>query len=330
MKKFVLKTIVYILLILLVLEVIVRVFHLYTEDPPRFIDEYGVEKRVPDHDGYAVTGNRNQNFSKFHINKAGFNSFREFTPSTDTYEMALIGDSFIEGFHQDFTNSIGKQIENQTNGVQVYEYGYAGYDFANQMHLVYAYQDDFKLIDQIVLYLNYDNDLGRAEYEPNKDRIKMLSSTLFKIRDNIKLLAYGSKIGIVEPLKKLAQRGVAFNETDKGYQTNELKDSEEAKLKQDQERIANFKNLIKLYGFDKSKTSLLLDSRKTSERFLTFCRDNDIRYIDFSISFENSKKPTTLIYDHHWNSHGRALIAKELANYLKKAKSSKPLPNTAE
>ncbi|CAM4294223.1 hypothetical protein [Zobellia nedashkovskayae] len=320
MKKFILKSVLYILLILLLLEVIVRVFHLYTEDPPRFIDVYGVEKRVPDHDGYAVTGNRNQNYSKFHINKAGFNSFREFTPSADKYEMALVGDSFIEGFHQDFSNSIGKQIENQTEGVEVYEYGYAGYDFANQMHLVHAYEKDFQFIDQIVLYLNYENDLGRAVYEPNKDRIKMLSSTLFKIRDNIKLLAYGSKIGIVEPLKKLAQRGVAFNEPEKGYQTNELKDSEEEELKRDQKRIENFKSLINLYGLDKSKTSLLLDSRKTSERFLDFCRNNGIRYIDFAPNFEASKKPTTLIYDHHWNAHGRSLIAKELADYLKKTK----------
>ncbi|MGS0527560.1 hypothetical protein ACU8V7_22660 [Zobellia nedashkovskayae] len=277
---------------------------------------------MPDHDGYAVTGNRNQNYSKFHINKAGFNSFREFTPSADKYEMALVGDSFIEGFHQDFSNSIGKQIENQTEGVEVYEYGYAGYDFANQMHLVHAYEKDFQFIDQIVLYLNYENDLGRAVYEPNKDRIKMLSSTLFKIRDNIKLLAYGSKIGIVEPLKKLAQRGVAFNEPEKGYQTNELKDSEEEELKRNQKRIENFKSLINLYGLDKSKTSLLLDSRKTSERFLDFCRNNGIRYIDFAPNFEASKKPTTLIYDHHWNAHGRSLIAKELADYLKKNKKN--------
>ncbi|MBU2945645.1 hypothetical protein [Zobellia uliginosa] len=320
MRKFILKSVLYILLILLLLEVIVRVFHLYTEDPPRFIDKYGVEKRIPDHDGYAVTGNRNQNFSKFHINKAGFNSFREFNPSADKFEMALIGDSFIEGFHQDFSNSIGKQIENKVKDVEVYEYGYAGYDFANQMHLVYAYHKDFQLIDKIVLYLNYENDLGRAEYEPNKGRIKMLSSTVFKIRDNIKLLAYGSKIGIVEPLKKLAQGGIAFNETDKAYKTNELKDSEAEKLKIDKQRIANFKNLIELYGFDKSKTSLLLDSRKTSDRFLDFCRNNGIKYIDFAPKFENSKKPTTLIYDHHWNAYGRSLIAKELADYLKEQK----------
>ncbi|MUH36902.1 hypothetical protein D9O36_13695 [Zobellia amurskyensis] len=317
MKKFILKSVLYIFLILILLEIIVRVCHLYGEDPPRYIDEYGVEKRVPDNDGYAVTGNRKMNYSKFHINKAGFNSFREFTPSIDKYEMALIGDSFIEGFHQDFSNSIGKQIEDQTHGIEVYEYGYAGYDFANQIYLVHAYKNDFQYIDQIVLYLKYENDLERDIYKPNTDRIKLLSSTIFKIRNNIKLLSYGTKIGILSPIKNLVKRGMAFNNSTEGYQTNELKGSKAEELKVDQKRIANFKKLIEVYGFDKNKTSLLLDSRTTSERFLEFCRSNNIRYIDFSTSFKNSKKPTTLIYDHHWNAHGRSIIAKVLAHDLK-------------
>ncbi|MGB7393872.1 MAG: hypothetical protein WA913_05730 [Pricia sp.] len=319
MKKFILKSLLYIFLILLLLEGIVRMFHLYTEDPPRFIDEKGVEKRVPDNTGYAVTGNRNQNFSEFHINKMGFNSHREFKPSAAGYEVALIGDSFIEGFHQDYDSSTGKRIEQKVDGIEVYEYGYAGYDFANQMHLVHAYAEDFELIDEIILYLNYDNDLGRAEYEPNHARIRMLSSTVFKIRDNIKLLAYGSKIGIIEPLKKLAQGGDAFGNEQDGYETNALDEEPEAdRQEEDEQRIANFRSLIDLYGFDKGKTALLLDSRKTSARFLNFLRRNDIRYIDFAERFKASQKPTNLIYDKHWNTNGRELIAEEVANYLKK------------
>jgi len=301
------------------LEVIVRVFHLYTEDPARFIDEYGVEKRVPNNNGYAVTGNRNQNFSEFEINDAGFNSYREFNPTREKYEVALIGDSFIEGFHQDYNESTGKKIEDQVKDIEVYEYGYAGYDLANQMHLINAYQEDFKLIDQIIIYLNYKNDLGRGVYKPNYGRIKMLSSTLFKIRDNIKLLAYGSKIGILEPLKRLAQGGDAFDDTEQGYHTNKMIDTEKDQ-EDDKKRIDNFKNLIDLYGFDKSKTTILLDSRKTSPAFLNFCTKNDIKYLDFSERFQNSKKPTTLIYDHHWNAHGRALIADEIAAYIKALK----------
>lgn len=321
MKRFILKSALYIILILLLLEGLVRVLHLYTEDPPRFIDDYGVEKRVPDHSGYAVTGNRNQNFSEFHINKAGFNSHREFEPGAGKYEVALVGDSFIEGFHQDFYSSTGKRIEEKIKGIEVYEYGYAGYDFANQMHLVNAYKDDFELIDKIILYLNYENDLGRGIYEPNHGRIKMLSSTLFKLRDNIKLLAYGSKIGIVEPLKKLAQGGNAFQDTEDAYKNNALNgESDDEKRKKDEQRIDNFKSLIALYGLDKDKTAILLDSRNTSPRFLDFLKENGIRYIDFAQRFAKSDKSTNLIYDHHWNAHGRELISEEIAAYIKEVK----------
>ena len=322
MKKFILKSVLYIFLILLLLEGLVRILHLYTEDPPRFIDEYGVEKRMPDEKGYAVTGNRNQNFSEFSINKAGFNSHREFEPGADTYEVALVGDSFIEGFHQDYDFSIGKQIEDKLSDVAIFQYGYAGYDFANQMHLVHAYADDFELIDDIILYLNYENDLGRGKYEPNHARISMLSSTVFKIRDNIKLLSYGSKIGIVEPLKKLAQGGKAFGDTEDAYKNNTLKEDDETKQKKkDAESIDNFISLINLYGLDKSKTAILLDSRTTSFRFIDFLNEKHIRYIDFAERFEQSERPTNLIYDKHWNPHGRELISEEIVDYILKHRS---------
>ena len=316
MKKFILKSLLYVFLILLALEGLVRVLHLYTEDPPRYIDEYGVEKRVPGSTGYSVTGNRNQNFSEFRINEDGFNSKNEFNPTEKGYEVALIGDSFIEGFHQDYYISTGEKIEERTNDISVYEYGYAGYDLANQMHLINAYKDQFSLIDKIVIYLNYESDLSRGEYSPNHDRIRMLNSTIFKIRDNIKLLAYGSKIGILESFKRLAQ-GKAFNEPKRGYQENDVKLSKEEISTQDRNRLDNFKNLISLYGFDKNKTVILLDSRKTSENFLKYCKNEGIEVIDFAPAFKASTKSTTLIYDHHWNEHGRDLIADTVANYLK-------------
>ncbi|SHG36661.1 hypothetical protein [Flagellimonas flava] len=317
MKKFLIRIVAYIFLILVVIEVLVRVFHLYTEDPPRFIDKLDVEKRVPGHKGYAVTGNRNQNFSEFNINEAGFNSHREFTPSKVKYEIALIGDSFIEGFHQDYYDSTGKKIEQQLNGVEVYEYGYAGYDLANQLHLMHSYKDEFELIDEIIVYLNYESDLERAEYEPNFGRITMLSSTVFKIRDNIKLLAYGSKIGILEPVKKL----ITGQGSENTSEDPEPEDEYEITPDMEQEYLENFKNLVRLYGFDKCKTTILLDSRKTSTSFLDYCEANNFKYIDFASKFEDASKPVTLIYDWHWNNHGRELIAECIVDFIKTRKN---------
>ncbi len=306
----------YVALILLIVEITVRVFHLYTEDPPRYIDEFGVEKRLPDNTGYAVTGNRNQNYSKFHINNAGFNSHREYTPTSGKFEIALIGDSFIEGFHQDYYDSTGKKVEDRVSDSEVYEYGYSGYDLANQMHLINAYKNDFDLIDEIIIYLNYESDLDRGVYEPNYDRIKMVASIPFKIRDNIKILAYGSKIGILEPLKRMVT-GKAFEETKNAFQTNEVKtlDEEQERII-DLQRIENFKSLVNLYGFNKNKTTILLDLRKTSQRFVDYCIANNINYVDFGDNLKKSKRSTTLIYDKHWNNHGRDIIASTIADYI--------------
>ncbi|WP_420600864.1 hypothetical protein [Flagellimonas sp.] len=320
MKKLILKIAFYLIAIIALLELMVRAFHLHTDDPPRYIDKFGVEKRVPGHNGYSVTGNRNQTFSAFKINKEGFNSFREFSPTKDGYEIAIIGDSFIEGFHIDYTNSIGKKIEDNLKYGEVYEYGYAGYDLANQMHLIYSNKEQFDLIDEIIIYLNFQNDLKRNEYVPNTSRIALLSSLPFKIRDNIKLLSYASGIGVLDPIKtffvkKLPERKAMTQNSDDGIQIAEKISAQEEKV-----LLENFKDLITLYGFDKTKTSILLDKRETGDRFLAYCNQNDINIIDFSTAFSQSKKPTTLIYDWHWNEHGRDLIAKEISDYIKKRK----------
>ncbi|PWL38506.1 hypothetical protein DKG77_09595 [Flagellimonas aquimarina] len=313
MVKLFVKSLVYIFLILLALELLVRVFHLYPEDSPRYIDNHGVEKRVPHFRGYSVTGNRRQNFSEYRINNQGFNSYREFTPSHSKNELALIGDSFIQGFHQNYYNSIGKKIENRTDEIEVYEYGYAGWDLADQLHLIHAYSDDFEKIDKIIIYVKYPMDFQRPDYVPNINRIRTLNSTTFKIRDNIKLLYYASQIGILDPVKN-----IIIAQQDTKNNTNQSKKADQATNRElDNIYIENFEKLLKKYPLDKTKTSLLLDKRHTSPTFISYCEENGIDIIDFGFRFEQSKRPVTLIYDKHWSNHGRSLVAQSIVSHLK-------------
>lgn len=311
MLQFLKKIGIYSILIVVMLELLVRVFHLYTEDPPRFIDEFNVEKRIPGYTGYSVTGNRRQNFSRFNINAQGFNSYRAFTPTRDKIELALIGDSFIQGFHEDFDNSIGRKIEERTLDIAVYEYGYAGWDMADQLHLLHAYKTDFDKIDYIIIYMDYATDLNRDAYEPNVDRIALLNSFAFRLRRKIKLLYYASEIGVLD----------AFRNFISGKKAKEIPilDSKDSIVALNNTNyIKNFKNLLQSYPINKSKTYFLLDERKTSPNFIDFCKEQDIKLIDFGASFNSSKKPTDLTYDQHWNNHGRSilatLIAKKLSN----------------
>lgn len=312
MKKLILKSLLYLFFIIIVLEIVIRVFNLYTVDPIRHIDEYEVEKYVPHQTGYNATGNRRQNYAEYKINSFGFNSFREFTPSGDKLEIALVGDSFIEGLHQDYYDSTGKKIErNLKNKVEVYEYGYAGYDLANQLFLVHAYKNHFEKIDHIIYYLKYENDLERGTFAPSYDRITLVESPLFKFRDNFKLIGYTLSIGIIDPIKNMLIDIMNGDKKTKNKSTDE-------KLNQDLKSLENFKKLINTFGFDKDKMSFLLDSRATSDIFLNYFKENGYNIIDFSKAFKASNTPPTLIYDMHWNNHGRELVADEISSYISK------------
>ncbi len=316
MKKLILKSVLYIFLILLVLEVLVRVFHLSKDTPTRFLDKHEVEKWFPNQNGFSVTGNRRQNFSEYHINSSGYNSYREFTPSKDKIEIALVGDSFIEGFHQDFYNSIGKKIENAIPSLEVYEYGYAGYDFADQLHLIDSYKKQFDLINHIILGLKFSNDLTRGEYKVVTSRLN-LESPLNRLLKKSKLLVYCKSIGILDPPQEFVYKFINLLQPKPKAKTIDKKEIERIKLEEEKRFLANFESLIARYGFEKERYTLLLDSRITSPIFMSYLKKHNFRYIDYASSFESTNRSTTLIYDRHWNNHGRNLIAKNIINYLK-------------
>lgn len=318
MKKLILKSGLYFLLILICLEIIVRIFHLAKDTPTRYVDQNNVEKWMPNQNGYAVTGNRRQNFSEYRINSSGYNSYREFTPSKESIDVALVGDSFIEGFHQNYYNSIGKKIEtNLQNNVKVMEFGYAGYDMADQLHLINAYKDLFNDIDYVFLGIKFSNDLNRGEYTVVQDRLA-LESPVNKMLKKSKLLVYCKSIGILDPPQLLFHRiknSIRPVIPKKKLTEQELK---EKQIENDRKYLKNFKNLIALYGYDKDKFVLLLDSSSTSNIFLDYLNKNNFTYIDFFSAFEKSGKPSTLIYDRHWNDNGRSIIASLISSYIKK------------
>ncbi len=320
MRKLILKSGLYVFLILLGLEGLVRIFHLGKDTPTRFLDEHKVEKWVPNQNGFSVTGNRRQNFSEFRINNSGFNSYREFTPTKDTEEIALVGDSFIEGFHQNYYNSIGKKIENMLPDIEVYEYGYAGYDFADQLHLIHSYKEQFNLIDHVILGIKFSNDLTRNEYKVVAGRLA-LESTTNRLLKKSKLLVYCKNIGILDPPQKLVYK--TLNLIRPKSTPKKLSEAEIEKRKKEKENkfLENFESLILKYGYDKNRFTLLLDASKTSPVFMNYLKENNFTYIDFSEPFEASDRSTTLIYDRHWNNHGRELIAKEIVTYIQKKKA---------
>lgn len=315
MKKFVFKIGFYGVLMLLGIELLVRVFHVYTERPERYLDGYDVEKWVPNQTGLSVTGNRKQNVGKYRINQFGFNSvYDTYDPKGDGLDVALVGDSFIEGFHQDYNNSLGQKVEHYTDDkVKVWEFGYAGYDLADQLHLIKAYDSIFKKMDRTIIYMRFTDDLTRSEYKIS-NRLS-LDTPVNRILKEIKTVVYLKDIGLFDPITKTVGSVLSLlkGKTD-GQGTPKAPD----KVAIDEKRLENFKTLVETYGYDKKKNILLLDGRLCSEDFLNYLKGNGYQIIDFSKTFLASETPTDLIYDQHWNDHGRELLAELISNYLKK------------
>lgn len=304
--------------ILLCLEGFVRVFHLTKDYPVRFVDDLGVEKWVPSQEGYSVTGNRRQNFSEYRINSFGYNSYREFNPTQDKCEIAIVGDSFIEGFHQNYYNSTGKKIENKLPNVDVYEYGYAGYDLADQLHLIKQYKQQFDLIDLVVIGLDFESDVSRDTYSILEERMA-LESSAFKAMRRIKLLVYFQNIGAFDAPRALVRNLLSGSDPVPVNKTAEEIQLQQAQIQQ--QRFENFKRLVATYGFDKERFVFLIDARKTPQLLLDYLHEQGYPYIDYSARLDQSILPTTLIYDQHWNNHGRSIVASLIANYFKKNSS---------
>jgi len=314
MRKLIFKISVYAFLLLITLEIWVRIFHLAKDTPTRYLDAYNVEKWLPNQSGFSVTGNRKQNFSAYHINKSGFNSYREFAPTSTNFEIALVGDSFIEGFHQNYYNSIGKKIERELTGIEVYEYGYAGYDMADQLHLIHQYRAQFQFIDVVILGLKYHNDLSRSEYAVEGSRLALESPTN-KLLKKSKLLVYAQSIGALSPVKDLIKKTVSLFAPNKNNREN-------IPLKNDDqlfnERKANLESLVNLYGFDKEKFYFLIDETITPQNFIRYLSENKFKFITIGKALNTSSKRITLMYDDHWNNNGRAVVAKEISGFIKK------------
>ncbi|WP_435625400.1 hypothetical protein [Flagellimonas sp.] len=314
MKKFILKSFFYVLLIFLALELVVRVFHLYFQYPVSTINERKVELYYPGQKGYFATGNRRMNLVQYRINDSGFNSYREYNPSQDSIEIAIVGDSFIEGFHQDYFNSLGAKIERRLSrhGAKVFEYGCSGYDLADQLNLISKYPEVFSQVEMVFIYLKFHEDLERSEFEPNYFRVNLDNLPTFKIKRKIKLLSYLDGIGLFLPVRN-------FVKSVKNEKPVEVSKEPEPKKMDSliQERLGRFKVLMDHYpDIDRQKVVFLIDKTITPTSFIQFCDAWNYAYLDFGAPLNASEERTHLVYDQHWNDHGREIISEAIVNYI--------------
>jgi len=201
--------------------------------------------------------------------------------------IAIIGDSYIEGFNQDVQNSIGNKIMREYP-VKCYEMGYSGYDFASIVHLLGAYKSEFLNVEHIYISLN-NSDFGRDRNTVTERQILRANSWIAKIYRNIKLLMFIKRQNFLKFTK---------NKSTVKTSSKEIVKSQEVK---------NTLLLLKKIENLRPKITFLLDSEKVDISILNALSTFDT--LDYSHQMKNSKAQTTFGFDKHWNDAGRQVIA---------------------
>ena len=195
MIKFLKKIVLYLILLIIVLEVIIRAFRLTPEIPQRTIDSNGIQKYKTNQSGYFNSKSK----EKWHINEFGWAGVAQ--TQTDTI-FSIIGDSYIENFMNPLSCHQGSYLKKLLPQYSFFEAGRSGMSFienleitkyldsliAPKKHFIYLNDSDFA---ESILEIDQKTDIVQFSFKSNKIiKGKLKNPVLKKILYNIKVLHY--------------------------------------------------------------------------------------------------------------------------------------------
>lgn len=311
MIKLIIRVITFFVFTLFIFEIYIRIFHLYDDIPKVHLDSNKLLVYKPNQNGSYNFGNRKEVDSKYLINSAGFNSLVEYDFSTNTPKIALIGDSYIEGFHQDVNNSIGRMLD-RLGGYQCYEYGISGWTLNDYLNLISSDSTQFNQFEYIFINLNpSDLQYSLHDYlnsDESKLKVDKQNSFIYKyIYSNVKLLSSANQMGIFNNLGKKIKIFSRDNQLESN--NNDLLESNNNDL-----QFTIFHEILNYYNIPIKNEKLIFlfnSNLKYQESFLELIKQG-YNFIDLSKSFNESEDLPYFRFDQHWNNKGRLLVAKEI------------------
>jgi len=282
MKTFILRLTMSLVFMLLLAELIVRVLGYagHTVANSYLDGEYRLEPLAK---GIWIKGTSAEIKSRYEVNRHGFNSIIDYSfNDTSKYKVALIGDSYIEGFHSSVDSSIGRRIEKHLldNSIEVHEYGISGWNAWNYLEIANEINDNY----QILYILITDKDLIAGK--PSKATITGEPSTSRQIYNRSHFLRYMNiNRGIIKSLKEIGPKR-------KVSTINSIVDSPDHTL------LSLFPDNC-IFVFEENKF-LNVNKEITSI---------EINHILKPINFGKQ--------DSHWNDNGRENCALTIANSIK-------------
>jgi hypothetical protein len=291
MKYFTVYIIITLFTYLILLEGTTRVFDLSGHVMPD-TNVNNNSLKLPNSEGIWIRGGMREIASHYKINPQGFNSLKDFSTLDESkLSIAIIGDSYIHGFHVDVENSIGRMLEAETqNDVEVHEYGQAGgniVDFSLMFDQMIRNRYDYTFI----LITDKDITAKKPSFMGKGDKIKQ-NSVLREIYKRSSFMRYfniNHKLSL--KLKEIFSFPISSNGEQKRITSNDI-------------NIAAFKE------FD-STCAILYEKGRLDTTLVT----------PFNLPFAEVVPQYTPInhgFDGHWNLNGRKNCALAIKNYIEK------------
>lgn len=300
MKKFFLNIALFLFFIILIGEVVVRITHAVSDVPKRTIDADGIQKYVPNQEGYWKGGAH-----KWTINELGWPGQ---LPENYNNLIMVIGDSFIENFMNPNECHQAAFLKKRMTNYNFMELGRSGVSLIEAMEIS-KQMDTLKPIQSLIYVNSNDFDESVREIKPMRDitqlRLKdqtilygeMKAPGLKKILYNWKLLYYFYNRFPLNLDSQKAENPIKHNVDD-----NSLKSKKEV-VKLIKYISANYNINDKTLVFHPNSDQVIIEE----------CEN-----IGFNIIELDSKndKPWTFDYDTHWTCYGHKKVAGQVSAAL--------------
>jgi hypothetical protein len=291
MKEFLVKIFLIMVFSFVILEILVRVAGIAGI---RLSEENINNNRLyeKNFEGVWAKGGLGEIKSNVKINNQGWNSIKnyEFLPK-NKINVAIIGDSYIEGFHENVENSIGRRLENVfANTLNVHEFGHSGGNI-NDYLLIYNSIKFSNYNKIIILVSNADFKESQPSFMGKGKEIPGFTSLPRIIYNSLNFIKYlNVNLGLLIKMEKVFER--------KPHVVKNIKNENLDEIRFD---FSVFDNKEVVFLYEKEKfNSEIIDS-------LNFD----------SIAIKHVIKPNNFGFDSHWNTNGRINCVNSIADYFR-------------
>lgn len=307
----------------------------------------------PARSGQFTSGRLARVRTRWNVNEAGWNSPREYIASTERDRpcVAVIGNSYVEGFYADVDSGLTGALERQLGSSSVvYNFGKSGVNAAQMLRVARYAKSEFAP-ETFVFVINHSSlrasirDFGfqisneqyawkdstfslspPTEYRPNRVmRLRTHSALVRYLYHNAAVLKTRAAIR-----QEAIQRNDPLASTKLADETPILAATARDVALRARSELPGARILFVMDSDRKRmyETRSRPEPLRESPLWETACREAGVEFVDmtdaFWDAFQADGRPLDRPDNYHWNQHGMTVVARKLADVMRT-----PMPSTA-